>query len=177
MLQEGIFALKTRRFGAIAEIMVKRLLGLVPALDSSHDLMDSEGKKIECKFSTVTKNAPSKINDSVDIIGEIRKALTDGNVAIDSTDKKAKWFCNIQQVKPNCFDELIYGLFFKDKIEIFKCSSKDVYKIPNYSNKQHRGNKGEGQFHIKPTNLWWHREHNSFMSVSYEELYELLSND
>ena len=46
-----------------------------------------------------------------------------------------------------------YGLFFADKILIFKMSSSEVLKCPGYSNKQHRNNIGEGQFHINNDNL------------------------
>lgn len=46
--------------------------------------------------------------------------------------------------------------------------------IPGYSDKQHRGNVGEGQFHINNKNI---SEHEKYLDkkVTYEELYELFS--
>ena len=42
-----------------------------------------------------------------------------------------------------------------------------------YSNKQHRGNEGEGQFHLNQDNLTFHREKYLQKTMTYEELYEL----
>lgn len=47
-------------------------------------------------------------------------------------------------------------------------------KIDGYSNKQHRGNKGEGQFHITNSNIKKHRKQHLKDTLSYEELYKLL---
>ena len=56
------------------------------------------------------------------------------------------------------FDILYYGLFFADVIEIFKINSNEIADCPGYSDKQHRGNKGEGQFHLNQDNLAYHRK-------------------
>ncbi len=37
----------------------------------------------------------------------------------ESEKRSADYDCNIQQLKPDCFDSLYYGVFFSDKIEIF----------------------------------------------------------
>lgn len=36
-----------------------------------------------------------------------------------------------------------YGLFFADKIEVYKMTSDEASDCPGYSDKQHRGNEGE----------------------------------
>ena len=48
-----------------------------------------------------------------------------------------------------------------------------MINCPGYSDKQHRGNKGEGQFHINNDNIKYHRENNLERKLTYEELYEL----
>ena len=119
--RDGIFALRTRRFGTVAEIMIAKMFNLL------------ESNKYRCD-------------------------------------------CNIQQVKRKEFDILYYGLFFADKIEIFKMNTSDVFDCPGYSDKQHRGNEGEGQFHLNQDNLDYHRAHYYVASLTYEELYNLLRN-
>ncbi len=52
--------------------------------------------------------------------------------------------------------------------------SDEVEKIDGYSNKQHRGNIGEGQFHITNSNIKKHRKQHLKDTLSYEELYKLL---
>ena len=83
--------------------------------------------------------------------------------------------CNIQQVKCTEFDVLYYGLFFADRIEIFMMRSAEILNCPGYSDKQHRGNEGEGQFHLNQDNIEYHRQHHLQRVLTYEELYTLLS--
>lgn len=83
--------------------------------------------------------------------------------------------CNIQQVKRNEFDTLYYGLFFADQVEIYKMSSDEVLQCPGYSDKQHRGNEGEGQFHLNQDNIEYHRKKYLQRVLKYAELYQLLN--
>ncbi|WDM38059.1 hypothetical protein [Streptococcus parasuis] len=85
--------------------------------------------------------------------------------------------CNIQQVKPKFFHTLFYGLFFGDKIRIYKISDVDYLEKkdnPEFSgsDSQHFGNEGEGQFHIKDSNLSFHEQFR-VKDFSYEELFNL----
>ena len=44
----------------------------------------------------------------------------------------------------------------------------------NFSSKQHRGNVGEGQFHIKKNNIDYHIKNYLVKTLTYEEMWELL---
>lgn len=66
-----------------------------------------------------------------------------------------------------------YGLFFQDRIAIFRATSHEVWLLPHYSNKQHRGNTGEGQFHLNEKTIQYHLDNHLYRWLSYEELYEL----
>ena len=62
--RDGIFALRTRRFGTVAEIMVKRLYDLDESGSLAFDKRDRHSnKRIEVKFSTVMKENDDKIRD------------------------------------------------------------------------------------------------------------------
>jgi hypothetical protein len=90
--------------------------------------------------------------------------------------------CNIQQVKRREFDVLYYGLFFSDCVQIFRIDSSEIKTRAEgggigYSDKQHKGKVGEGQFHITEKNLQVHLDKYFHMTLTYDELYQLLSAD
>src|SRR5258706_12981015 len=63
-LRDGIFALRTRRFGSVAECMVKRLLQCSKAKSLFHDLFDDANQhRIEVKFSVVQKKAERTVTE------------------------------------------------------------------------------------------------------------------
>lgn len=171
--REGIFSLRTRRFGAVAEYMIKALISVDMSHNLAYDLTDSEMNRIEVKFSTVMKKNKSTITEQ-NVIQQILDSTVEHRI-MDSHDIfTSKFDCNIQQVKTAEFDVLYYGLFFQDRIAIFKVDSHEVFSLPNYSNKQHRGNEGEGQFHLNEKTIRYHLDNQLYRWVSYEELYELL---
>lgn len=107
--------------------------------------------------------------------------------ADEADNKDSNYDCNIQQLKPACFDSLYYGVFFSDKIEIFHSprsefpESVDSFiknkadtrkKLPGYA-LQHKGGE-ECQFHIKKSTHKHHYDHYHVKDITYEELYDLL---
>lgn len=174
MLKEGIFNLNTRRFGTVAEVMIKRLCELGRSRNQFHDLYDDMAKKrIEVKFSTVRrKNDRTITNESV--LECIADELST-NRQVDFLDwKNSEFDCNIQQIKKTEFEILYYGLFFADQILIFKIKSKDIGSNIYYSDKQHKGNEGEGQFHINNKTMQIHLKKYLYKKVTYQELFKLL---
>lgn len=171
--RDGIFALRTRRFGTVAEIMIKCLYDLDESGSLAFDKRAKKtNKRIEVKFSTVMKENESKIRED-NVIDQCYKANL-ANRAMNSYEL-GRFDCNIQQVKRTEFDILYYGLFFADRIEIFMMQSSEIINCPGYSDRQHRGNKGEGQFHLNQDNIKYHRQHHFQRVLTYEELYNLLS--
>lgn len=171
--RDGIFALRTRRFGTVAEIMIKKIYSLEQATDNAYDKLDlSQNKRVEIKFSTVMKANESTINET-NIIDQCLKANL-ANRAMSSKDAdKYPFDCNIQQIKCKEFDILYYGLFFADIIYIFRMNSEEVKNCEGYSDKQHRGNEGEGQFHINNDTFSYHVKNYLIKKMDYLELYNL----
>lgn len=169
--RDGIFALRTRRFGNIAEIMIKKLYNFSDSGKLEYDKYDERNEqKIEIKFSTVMKQNDEKISDKNAITQCLKANLA--NRAMKSSDiATCKFDCNIQQIKCSEFDILYYGLFFADKILIFKMTNKEVLECYGYSNKQHRNNEGEGQFHINNDSFEYHLKNFFIQELTYEELY------
>lgn len=126
-LRDGIFNLETIRFGKIPEIMIKKKYGYsFPDGTTEYDLKSDSGEHIEVKFSCVRE----KEND---ITEENALSVCLENAEL-RTDRKVKSYeyrdvifdCNIQQIKPDLFTSLYYGLFFEDVIAIFKMTSEDM---------------------------------------------------
>ena len=66
-LMEGIFNLRTRRFGSVAEIMIQKMLGLQAGLNQFHDLFEAKAaQRVEVKSSRVLqKNSRPITADTV----------------------------------------------------------------------------------------------------------------
>ncbi len=171
--RDGIFALRTRRFGTVAEIMIKKLYDLDESGSLAFDKKDrGSNNRVEIKFSTVMKQNDDKIKDH-NVIDQCKKANLTNRAMLSSDIHRYSFDCNIQQVKRKEFDILYYGLFFADQIEIYKMDSDEILDCPGYSDKQHRGNEGEGQFHLNESNIDYHRRHYLQRVLTYDELYKL----
>ena len=176
-LRDGIYALRTRRTGKVAEIMIKKMLGLEKPDSIFYDLLDTENnKKVEVKFSIAMRANAKKITEE-NVIEEIMKALKEKRFLKYEEAFNCAFDCNIQQIKTKEFDILYYGIFFSDKIIIFKMTKKEFEENKSkigYSDKQHKGNKGEGQFHIKKKSLKFHVDNYFLKELSYEDFYNIL---
>ena len=172
--KDGIFALNTRQFGTVVELLIKLIENYHKSGDLSYDLYKN-GVKIEVKGSRVYKK--NKLSFTLDNLYEMIVSNSNKNRLIKSEDLALYDFdCNIQQIKPTHFDFMFYILFFFDIIEIFKIrndvilSDKEIF----YSNKQHRGNIGEGQFHINNKTYSVHKKKYFYKSFTYEEIKKIL---
>jgi hypothetical protein len=70
-----------------------------------------------------------------------------------STDSEKRFDMNFQQVKPGCCDVFVWIGVWRDLIRYWVLSSKEVEGNKFYSRRQHRGNTGEGQIHLKDDNI------------------------
>lgn len=179
-LRDGIFAIRTRRIGSVAECMIQRLLKYSKGRSLFHDLYDDQrNHRIEVKFSVVQKKAESTVTEDT-VLKCIEEAVAENRMVAFSEWKKHKFDCNIQQVKRAEFDVLYYGLFFSDSIKIFRIESQEIKENLKgrriyYSDFQHKGNVGEGQFHINAQTLQIHLDHCHYKTLTYDELYKLLA--
>lgn len=166
--KSGIFSLGTN-FGELAQLMIKELEKFTPADGKYFDLLDSNNQKIEVKFSRAKKKLkPLKKSNIVELC---LNSASNSRVLTEADVTKITFDCNIQQIKPSEFDVLYYGIFFKDKIVIFKVQSKDVPNIPGYSI-QHKGGT-EYQFHINKSNYAIHKKKHFYKKLSYSKLLDL----
>jgi hypothetical protein len=174
MLKEGIFNLNTRRFGTVAELMIKRLVNLGKSKNQFHDLYDDiENNRVEVKFSTVRKKNNRTIT-AESVLECIADELASTRQVNFSEWEKYEFDCNIQQIKRNQFEVLYYGLFFSENVVIFRIKSDEIGPKIFYSDKQHYGNEGEGQFHVNDKTMKIHLDNYHYATLTYKELLFLL---
>jgi len=174
-LREGIFNLHTRRLGSVAEIIVKRLADLQWSRDLAHDLYEPKRQeRVEVKFSRVLKRSALPVSEAT-VLESIGSATSEQRMVPFAEWRACRFDCNIQQIKRQEFDVLYYGLFFADAVVVFRIRSDEIGPGIYYSDLQHRGNVGEGQFHVNNDTLAVHLEHYLYRKLTYEELLQLLS--
>lgn len=170
-LKDGIFRLHTRRFGTVAELIVQKILDADNSMALNYDLM-KDGKRIECKFSRCQEENKIKINK--DTVLNAIYAESSRDISFSEYSSKS-WDCNIQQVKRTEFDTLFYGVFFSDCLVIFNIEPDQIDSSIGYSDKQHRGNTGEGQFHLTNKNLGYHLDNFLYKTLTYKDIEECLT--
>lgn len=125
-MSDGIYNLDTIRFGKIPEIMIKLLKKYSYAVGTSEYDLLNKNEKIEVKFSI----AREMENDEIDESNVLSVCINNSELRDRRIEKaercNSKFDCNIQQIKPDLFDILIYGVFFKDSIVIFEMNSKYI---------------------------------------------------
>lgn len=174
---EGIFAFQTRRFGTAAEMIIRKKYGLSEETkDQHHDATDKKGNRIEIKFSRGLKRNDETLTEDNFLDNAIYSSIHHRALSHDNYHGQP-FDSNIQQVKVSEFDELYYGIFFIDKIAVFKIKSEDVKSIEGYSDFQHKGNKGEGQFHLDPNTIDYHMNKHFVEWIEYSEVYEMFSEE
>ena len=178
-LRDLIFSLHTRKFGTVAEKLSESVLiklGLVVnKSDSIHYDRKINDSKDEIKASRVLAKSTLDLETN-NILEALEKHEVQRHVNLNQA-QEVEWDSNIQQVKTDCFQSLWYCLFFADKVCIFKISNTQIHEDTNisYSDKQHKGNVGEGQFHVTNKNINYHLENYLVKTLTYEEVYENLS--
>lgn len=108
-----------------------------PASASEYDLLLDASIRVEVKASrAVDKNSKKPL---------VEKALT--------SNSSKPFLMNFQQTKPRHFDVIIWIGVWLDRIRYWVLAATEVGSHQRFQDKQHRGNIGEGQLHVKQDNI------------------------
>ena len=178
-LRDVIFSLHTRKFGNVVEKLVETILiefGFIvkKSTDLSYDRQINSSND-EIKGSRVLGKSVLNLENE-NIIESLFSHDTNRFVNIENSSE-TEWDCNIQQIKLELFNTLWYVLFFGDCVAVFKIERENIVNDKNisYSNKQHRGNEGEGQFHVTNKNIKYHLDNFLVKTITYNEVYNKLN--
>ncbi len=70
-----------------------------------------------------------------------------------SSNSEKPFDMNFQQTKPSCCDVFVWIGVWRDRIRYWVLTSDEVAGSKYFSDRQHRGNVGEGQLHLTPENI------------------------
>ncbi len=70
-----------------------------------------------------------------------------------SSSSERPFDMNFQQTKPSCCDVFVWIGVWRDRIRYWVLASNEVASSPYFSDRQHRGNVGEGQLHLTQENI------------------------
>lgn len=174
--RDNLFQMNTRRFGTVMELIIKNLTGTIPSTNIYYDLNTDVGTKIEVKFSRVEKRHRTTIDEN-NVLDVIENEGLSVRLFPFGEWRQHEFTCNIQQIKKSEFDVLFYGLLFADRVLVFMAEPKHIDSNMKYSDKQHKGNTGEGQFHITHSTLQYHLDNHLFATLSYTDVLKLLGRE
>ena len=144
-----------------------------------HDAIDDDGRKYEIKASKVMRRRANKTGDR-SLIGRILFEVDDSPLDryFDSALAHTEDYdANIQNVKRDHFDILLYALLFRDCIKVFSAKSQDISRtsFPNWSDKHGRYDQEgkSGQFPISNRNYKWHEANNLIDTLPYAVVAEI----
>ncbi|MDQ0976637.1 hypothetical protein QFZ31_006689 [Neobacillus niacini] len=178
--RDNLFQMNTRRFGKVMEMVVKNLTNTKFSDNIHHDLNTGTNNgtdiatRVEVKFSRVEKTHNRTIED-FNVLSVIESEGLSVRLFPFGEWQYNDFDCNIQQIKRDQFDVLFYGMLFADRVVVFMATPDQIGDNMKYSNKQHKGNEGEGQFHIKPKTLQYHLDNHHFVTLSYADLIKVLT--
>ncbi len=134
---------------------------------------DVENKRVEVKFSVVTKKSQIPVTENT-VLQAIEAAISEKRMVDFDEWANVTFDSNIQQIKRKQFDVLYYGLFFYDVVLVFRITNTNIGHEIRYSDRQHFGNEGEGQFHINNRTMQYHLDNFLYKKLTYAELLALL---
>lgn len=177
VIRTGLFEAPSRTYGErLIEPLVRKIFGLQKPTNGDYDALDSStGLKYEIKASKVLKTNEVKAEVTLfDTIANQAASSTQFRIISFNDRKAARYGANIQNVKRDHFDFLIYVLLFEEGIEFFKTPKALINKknIPNWSDKHGRYDElgKSGQFNINRGNIEEHEKKSLTSFFTYEEL-------
>ena len=141
-----------------------------------NDAKDKDAKTKEIKASKVLKSTSKKTKTSLveSILFQNENDMVNRLIPFSQCTTSA-YLSNIQNVKRDHFDQLVYNMLFEDCVKIFIVDKHNVSNIPNWCDKHGRYDElgKSGQFCITKHNIEWHLQNTLVKTLTWEEVYEI----
>ena len=182
-VRNGLFLASSRTYGEqYIEPFIRSEFSLTEPVGNDHDGADSNGIKYEIKASKVLQ-----VTNNLDKSKSLYERILFENTNLETSrlisfgdSVSSEYGANIQNVKRDHFEYLIYVLLFADCLKVFQIQSNLISEIPSWSNKHGRYDQlgKSGQFPINKGNIDWHLNDYlvetytyNHMAQVYKELY------
>ena len=179
-VRDGLFLAPSRTYAEqYVEPLVRERYELLEPGGGDHDAVGTDGTKYEIKSSKVLHPAGNGKGSKtlIDrILFESDHHVTKRLVPFNE-HKSADYLANIQNVKRDHFEVLIYVLLFEDCVKVFFANATDISKgkFPSWSDKHGRydAHGKSGQFPITKATIDWHIQHHLVDTITYTEVAEI----
>ncbi len=181
-VRNGFMLSSSRKFGEkFVESVIRNKYRLKESKTRLYDAKNANAEKCEIKgVRAWREDATKPISFLDEIKAESRKMGSDApnnplNRMVTFNDFiKEQIIANVQNIKLSNFDILYYCVFYKDRVQVFRCKNEVVSDIhrwcPNHGSKEKGQN---GQFPISKDNIDWHLDHCLVDTMSYDEIYQI----
>ena len=181
-IRNGLFLSSSRSYGEqYIEPFVRKKYNLKNPTSNDHDAIDQNGKRYEikaCKVLRATDNSKKSKTILERILFESNNTETN-RLVLFSERKTTTYLANVQNVKRDHFDYLIYVLLFEDCVKIFSANKEEIETqiFSSWSDKHGRYDAlgKSGQFGISKSNIQWHLDNHLKDTVSYDEMKNIYS--
>ena len=176
-IRNGLFIAASRSYAEqYIEPFIRAKYELTEPTSNDHDGIDKNGKRYEIKTSKVLRaTGNSKILKTIldRILYEVNNIETNRLVPF-SQCLTAEYLANIQNVKRDHFDYLLYVLLFEDCVKVFSADRDSIKtgNFPSWSDKHGRYDEHgkSGQFPVTRSTIQWHLNRNLKDTVTYDEM-------
>jgi len=186
-IRDGLFLAASRTYAEqYVEPLIRARYGLHQPVSNDHDAIGVNREKYEIKACKVLRRSDNRLGTKSLIERIFYENL---NTVLDRivpfADRGiANYDANVQNVKRDHFDLLIYVLLFEDCIKVFQAKSADISggQFTGWSDKHGRYDElgKSGQFMLNRSTIEWHLEHHLIDTLTYQEaaeLYEQISSE
>ena len=176
-VRDGLFLASSRSYGEqYIEPFIRKKYQLKDPGSNDHDAIDRTGKRYEikaCKVLRATDNSKKSKTILERILFENNNIETNRLISF-SECKTAQYLANVQNVKRDHFDFLVYVLLFGDCVKIFFAKKEEINArdFSHWSDKHGRYDElgKSGQFGINKNNIRWHLDNHLKDTVTYDEM-------
>jgi hypothetical protein len=178
-IRDGLFLAPSRSYGEqYVEPFIRKKYDLKEAENGEYDAIDKHNTKFEIKCCKVLSRNPEVSNKEPlikRVIAENYNVMTNRLIPFEKCET-AEYLANVQNVKRDHFDQLIYVLLFEDCVKVFQVETSKINlkTIPNWSDKHGRYDAlgKSGQFPITKNNIKYHLDNYLIDTISYSEMAE-----
>jgi hypothetical protein len=176
-VRNGLFLAASRTYGEqYIEPFIRAQYLLVEPDSNDHDGVAKDGTRFEIKASKVLRKT-TNISKSKPLLERV--IFENDNAQINrlvpfSDASSVKYDANIQNVKRDHFEKLIYVLLFEDCLKVFEINGDAISAIPRWSGKHGRYDQIDksGQFMINKGSIQWHLDNHLKDTFTYNEVAE-----
>lgn len=176
-IRNGLFLAASRSYAEqFIEPFIRAKYKLNEPKNNENDGTDSKGRRYEIKACKVLKST-GNVKKTIPIIERIlfeSNNIVTSRLVLFKDFSTLRYLGNVQNVKRDHFDFLIYVLLFQDCIKIFLAKQEEIKTgdFPNWSEKHGRFDAlgKSGQFPVTSKNMKWHLDNHLKDTVTYEEL-------